>query len=284
MAGSLRVVADTRLALRAVSDCGRSPPAGPTLGMKGAQMDPVNFTELRTQFRGSRFSELVAHHLKSQSQDKRMLALYGMVTSLPENVRAHSETFFDRWNARAHDQTLWQTDTATIFDEVITDAKAFFGRAGMLLEDSMLFMFFNMVLMTYVVHAYGQPAMREFMGVSNARFPWASALFLLYPVATAVYMAVLSGPPTAIIGYGLANPGFPLLAAASTVGLFHILGAEALAHCAGGPARPCDWRDSRQCRHLGGKAYGSSRRSLPSRPCPQAGLSAGLFNHDLPRH
>ncbi|MBE7557564.1 hypothetical protein HS125_00880 [bacterium] len=150
-------------------------------------MDPVNFTELRTQFRGSRFSELVAHHLKSQSQDKRMLALYGMVTSLPENVRAHSETFFDRWNARAHDQTLWQTDTATIFDEVITDAKAFFGRAGMLLEDSMLFMFFNMVLMTYVVHAYGQPAMREFMGVSNARFPWASALFLLYPVATAVY-------------------------------------------------------------------------------------------------
>ena len=58
----------------------------------------------------------------------------------------------------------------------------------------------------------------------RAHFPWPSALALLYPVAAMIYVATATpAPPLMIVGYGVAQLGYVLFAAAVWRGTFRVL-------------------------------------------------------------
>lgn len=138
-------------------------------------MKPVNLAELRTQYSGSRFCQLVQHHVRRQSQGQRMQGIQGTVAMLPEAARSLAEGFIDRWNARVYDPHFWQRDTASVFDEIIDDARSVLRSLGLANDDEAAFNLFNIVVLSYAYSADDQPKMREFMGIADTGFPWSSA-------------------------------------------------------------------------------------------------------------
>lgn len=190
-------------------------------------MKSINLPELRAQFAGMRFSELVQHHLRRQSQHERVERLQGTIALLPEVARGVAERFIDRWNTHAYDEGFWQRDTSGVFDDIIADARTALRPLGIEADDEAAFNLFNIIVMNYAYSAYDQPKMREFMRISGGSFPWPSALGLLYPIAATVYIATATPASAAmVVGYGIANLGYLLFAAGVFAGTFRILGLK----------------------------------------------------------
>lgn len=185
----------------------------------------MNLTELRAQYKGTRFYELIQHQLRRQSQERRTQGIQGTVLMLPESAQALAEGFIDRWNARAYEGEFWQRDTAEVFDEIIDDARTVLRPLGFATDDEAVFNLFNIVVFSYAYSAHDQPKMREYMGISLVAFPWKSALALLYPISAAIYVATSTpANPAMVVGYGVANLGYLLFAAGIWAGSFRILG------------------------------------------------------------
>lgn len=190
-------------------------------------MRSLNLEELREQFRGTRFSQLVQHHLNRQSQDQRIDGIRGTIEMLPEHARPLVEGFIDRWNVRAYEQQFWQTDTALVFEEIMQDARIVLLSIGLSVDDEVAFNMFNIVVLSYAYSAYDQPKMREFMGLAPSRVLWPSALALLYPISATIYIAGWTpAGPAMVAGYGLANLGYLLFGAGISVGSFQVLGLK----------------------------------------------------------
>jgi hypothetical protein len=187
----------------------------------------INLDELREQYRGTRFAQLVQHQLNHQSQDQRINGIRGTIAMLPEQARPLVEGFIDRWNVRAYDQQFWQRNTALIFEEIIQDARAILSPLGLEVDDEAVFNMFNIVVLSYAYSAYDQPKMREFMGLVGARVPWPSAVALLYPISATIYIAGWTpAGPSMVAGYGLASLGSLLFGAGLWAGTFRILGLK----------------------------------------------------------
>jgi len=86
-------------------------------------MQSINLPDLRAQFAGTRLRELVQHHLRRQSQRRRIDGLQATINLLPEVARGVAEGFIDRWNAHVYDQEFWERDTSEVFDDIIADAR-----------------------------------------------------------------------------------------------------------------------------------------------------------------
>jgi len=188
-------------------------------------MKPVNLAELRAQFKGKRFCELVSHHLRRLSQAQRTQGVQGTVALLPEAARGLAEQFIDRWNTRVYDRDFWQRDTADVFEEIIEDARGVLRPLGLATDDEAAFNLFNIVVVGYAYSAYDQPKMREFMGIAHVGFPWPSTIALLYPVGAAFYIATATPANSSmVVGYAMANLGYLLFAAGMFGGSFRVLG------------------------------------------------------------
>ncbi len=191
----------------------------------------VNLSELRAGFEGRPFSQLIEHHLNRQTQDQRIQGINGTIARLPEEARGLVEGFIDRWNCRVYDPAFWQTDTASVFDEITEDAKNVLSDIGLAVCDDMLFNMFNIVVLSYAYSAYDQPKMRRFMGIEVSTFPWVSAISLLYPIGATVYIAMLTPASLPmIVGYGSANLGYLLVGAGILKGTFRVVGLKKRRH------------------------------------------------------
>lgn len=190
-------------------------------------MKRINFSELRANFTGTRFSDLVQHHLRRQSQRQRIQGVQGTIALLPKAARGLAEEFIDRWNSRIYDRFFWQRDTSEVFDEIVADARIVLRPLGLEKDDEAAFNLFNIIVMNYAYSSYDQPKMREFMGIAGRKFPWQSAVCLLYPVGATIYLgsATLAGA-AAVIGYGISNLGYLLFAAGIFTGTFRVLGLK----------------------------------------------------------
>lgn len=182
----------------------------------------IDLEQLRLQFRGSRYADLVAHHIKRQRQREIYHGILGTIELLPGTLQSVTKIFVERWNTQAYDGMLWNRDTAEVFDEILDDAKKFAASHGVIADDDTLFNLFNIVTLNYAYSAYDQPEMQAFMGITAA-FPLISALSLLYPIGAFVY-ALLSGMPLVpALGYGIGNLSY-LLAIAGFFGRFRVFG------------------------------------------------------------
>ncbi len=58
------------------------------------------------------------------------------------------------------------------------------------------------------------------------RFPWLSALSLLYPIASMAYLATAQAPLSMIVGHGIASLAYLLFVAGIGVGKFGVFGLK----------------------------------------------------------
>jgi|LSQX01.1.fsa_nt_gb hypothetical protein len=188
-------------------------------------MKPVDLAELKVQFKGKRFCELISHHLSQQNQTNRIQGIQETVALLPEAARSLAEGFIDRWNTRAYDREFWQRDTAEVFEEIIENARGVLRPLGLAMDDEAAFNLFNVVILSYAYSAYDQPKMRKFMGIAHVGFPWFSTIALLYPIGAAIYIAIATPANyVMVVGYAMANLGYLLFAAGIFNGSFRVLG------------------------------------------------------------
>ena len=120
-------------------------------------LTPVNLAALRNQYTGTRFCQLIQHHLGRQSEAQRTQSILGTTLMLPETAQRLSVGFIDDWNTRGYDEAFWQRDTASVFDEIIMDARRVLGPLGYAADDEAAFNLFNIVIMSYAYSAYDQP-------------------------------------------------------------------------------------------------------------------------------
>ena len=120
-------------------------------------MQSINLPDLRAQFAGTRLRELVQHHLRRQSQRRRIDGLQATINLLPEVARGVAEGFIDRWNAHVYDQEFWERDTSEVFDDIIADARTVLRPLDLETDDEAAFNLFNIVVMNYAYSAYDQP-------------------------------------------------------------------------------------------------------------------------------
>ena len=188
-------------------------------------MQEINLEEARQGFHGKAFCTLVKHHLDRQKQDTRILGIQETIEMLPEDARPLAEPFIDHWNTRAYEKDFWQMDTAIVFDEIIDDARSVLSESGVQFDDETLFNIFNIIELNYAYSVYDQPKMRKFMGIRSNRVPWLSAISLFYPVWTAFSMSTRTPASfPMVIGYGLADLGYVMIAAGIFAGTFRIFG------------------------------------------------------------
>jgi len=170
---------------------------------------------------------MIVHHLRKQNDRERIKGLSVLLQTLPPSVVPIVETLIDEWwNLKAQDAEFWKRDCASVFDEVIADARRLVGPTGVEVNDDLLFDIFNIVTVNFAANASAQPEMRTFIGIRVNSFPLWSALALAYPLAAAVYVGRRFSDISALgaIGYGMCNLGYLLLAAGVTTGSFRILG------------------------------------------------------------
>jgi hypothetical protein len=202
-----------------------------------SKMEKSDLEVLRVSFKGKPLYKLVEHHLKRQSQTERIQGIQGTIAILPQQAQSIAEDFIDRWNPHAYDQSFWQKDAASIFEEIVDDARTVFSEAGVPFDDETLFNMFNIIMVSYAYSAYDQPKIREFLGIKSFSFPWLSMISLLYPLGAAIYMVTQTPTrPTMIVGYGLVNLGFLLFGAGILKGTFRVLGLTKRWHVLAGGA------------------------------------------------
>lgn len=212
----------------------------PTLGGFAAsaleeRLRPINFDQLREQYRGTLYAELIQHHLERQTPEERRRGLEGTRSLLPTRVQPAVEGFIDRWNERAFDAAFWQRDTVDVMDAIVSDARALLASLDVPAEDETLFNVFNIVTMSYAYSAADQPKMRAFMGLNEPRrFPVWSALSLLVPVVAFVRISSTPASATTQVGYALAQLGYVMFAAGVITGTYGIFGLKKRVHVIGG--------------------------------------------------
>ncbi|MFQ5688414.1 MAG: hypothetical protein ACE5GV_17340 [Candidatus Scalindua sp.] len=194
-------------------------------------MEKIDLGKLKERYCGEPFHKLVEYHLKRQKQDTRISGLHGTIQLLPESARSLVEEFIDRWNTKAYDKQFWGTDTSIVFSEIINDARNFLTNAGAPTDDDTLFNMFNVVVMNYAYSVYDQPKMREFVGINGSSFPITSLVSLIYPIAATIYISIKTPANfMAIIGYGITNLGYLLIAAGIIKGTFRVFGLKKRLH------------------------------------------------------
>ncbi len=188
-------------------------------------MTTVDLDQLRAQYSGSRYAQLVERHLYRQTPAQRMAGVAGTVRLLPAPIQPLVEGFIDRWNERAYDAAFWSRDTAAVFDEIIADGRRLLASASVDQDDETLFNLFNIITLSFAYSAHDQPKMRKFMGLKTAGFPIASAVALVVPIAALLRIRSTPANTSLVIGYVISQLAYVLLVA-GFFGSFRILGLQ----------------------------------------------------------
>jgi hypothetical protein len=185
------------------------------------------------------YRELVRHHFQRQSAAQLRDAATGEVSALPKELQPLVESYFDELNERLLvRRDFWRKSTCRdAVNAVLALCNEHFNLSFELpvnvdrmsgVEQELAFGLFQMATLSFGYTAVDQARAREFMGIPT-RFPWPSAVALLYPLAAVAWMyqqATANGhasPVLLALGYGLSNLGYLLLASGLIFGKFGAL-------------------------------------------------------------
>lgn len=166
-------------------------------------MQKVNLPEFIQRIRGSRYKELVEHHVKRQDTVNLLKATTGTISLLPEDLQNLPmwEKFIDHMNKfiplKIQDYTLWDMDCADAFCFILKEANSYMNIKNHILSDKLisyfdlpeeimsiqlsgnrfleedeelLFNIFQVVTLGYAYNASGNRQIRKFMGVRKGFF------------------------------------------------------------------------------------------------------------------
>lgn len=173
----------------------------------------LSLDKVEEQFRGTKFNQLVEHHINSMSSKARSQAVLGVAEDIGSGfTQFDSMEWIDRWNAKVYNKEFWQTDTSVVFREITDDARVFLRSKNITdFTDDSLFNMFNIIVLNFAYSAEDQPKMREFIGIKRGGILEASLISLLYPILAMGYALKQGAPFSKAFAYGLANLGYLLL-------------------------------------------------------------------------
>ena len=130
----------------------------------------LTLDKIEEQFRGTKFNQLVEHHLKTMTPSARKQSVLDTADEIGHGfTQFHSMEWIDRWNDKVYNKEFWQTDTSIIFREIVDDARVFLCSRNITdFTDDSLFSMFNIIVIGFAYSAEDQPKMREFIGIKRS--------------------------------------------------------------------------------------------------------------------
>jgi hypothetical protein len=116
----------------------------------GASEKKIQLNELYLQYQGTKFRELVEHHLDVMDATTRQQAINCHVNWLPEKLRPLTEKFLDRWLLKVLEPDFFEQDTSLVFKAIIEDARTLSQEYDP--SDDDLFHIFNIVVMSFAMN------------------------------------------------------------------------------------------------------------------------------------
>ena len=129
-----------------------------------------NLDKLREQFEGKPFYLLVETHMKKHKNKENIwFASQATLGLLPASVRKLANSFIDFWIQPdfVYNPEFWQSDSSSIFSEVLKTARNTLSLQNAPTDDATLFYMFQLVVLNYAYSGVDQPEMRKFMKQGN---------------------------------------------------------------------------------------------------------------------
>jgi hypothetical protein len=127
-------------------------------------MNTMDLDNLKNQFKGRKFGDLVLHHMKSQSPNDRIKALRGTISLLPELFQTYGiETLIDEINKDISKESFWKTDCSEMFSTIIEITRRSYHYYGFTPSNDDLFNAFNIIVLNLAYAAESQPEMEKFI-------------------------------------------------------------------------------------------------------------------------
>lgn len=136
-------------------------------------MAEISLIALQKQFTGSKFGELVLHHLDSQSEPDRLLAINGLIGGLHPELKEISLDFLTTIvDGFARVKDFWTIDCGEALKLYTTATKTEAKKHGIIIDDDYAFNYFNLIVLTLAHKVYSDRSYLRIVKKSLRLFPY----------------------------------------------------------------------------------------------------------------
>lgn len=126
----------------------------------------VDLAELKKQYEGNLFSELIGTHVRKQSTDELRKAGMGTIMFLPRKARPFVTDFLDECNNLiTYNPNLWHSDAFMVLSIITDEAKALLSKNNIKADDETLFNMFQCVVLNLAYAVSMQPNMIDYLDI-----------------------------------------------------------------------------------------------------------------------
>jgi len=125
----------------------------------------VTLAELRQQFAGSTFKDMIQHHINRQGRSgigEAVLATMRMMSSEEKEV---GEVLIDDYNIWAYERDFWKKDCASVLDEICALGMAKLRVKGQSPTGESLFNLFQVIVLNFALTALDDKGFRKYAGI-----------------------------------------------------------------------------------------------------------------------
>lgn len=150
--------------VRAMRDDGRQLPVEAYLDLPAeTPAARVDLDNLRTQFHGRKFGELVLEHHEKLDLPTTAQALTGITQELPARAQPLVESWVDNMNPSARVEQFWQQDCGVALMSITTAAATKLRGVGIEPSSDDLFNMFQIIVLNFAYAAHMHPQSKAFI-------------------------------------------------------------------------------------------------------------------------
>ena len=131
---------------------------------------PRTLQQLALQYRGSTLPKLVQTQIRSQSEERLLMAIKGTFDEFPIAYREPLDQFTQEYLQRWFGPQILDTDLSEIFSQTVQDIKSTAKTHGLSLSDEMVFDVFNLMVMKMSHFASSRSDFRKQLGIKKGLF------------------------------------------------------------------------------------------------------------------
>ncbi|MCX6224518.1 MAG: hypothetical protein NTV01_07160 [Bacteroidia bacterium] len=130
----------------------------------------MDIDQIKQQFRGRKFGELILHHRKVTDMQTTVKSLQGTIQELPNSVQPLMESWFDEMNLNVRSEQFWQQDCGDAFVMITNTAEAKLRAVGVQPTNDDLFNMFQIIVLNFAYSTHRYPKSKAF--IQKAIWGW----------------------------------------------------------------------------------------------------------------
>jgi hypothetical protein len=126
-------------------------------------MQKVYDAQIEAGMKGKKFGDLVLYHMNKQSFEQIILALTGMIESLPVQISEEITALIDDSVPLGYNKDFWADDCGNIFRFITFMVKKKLKEKGIQPSEDELFDVFNIIVLNFAYNGHKDSNMKKFI-------------------------------------------------------------------------------------------------------------------------